>query len=183
MLPRRWSAGAVKLAIGGALLAIAAVIAVLVAFPRKAPLASVARPLAAAAAAVSLNPTPAPSAPSIAPVTPPPRAPAVSRPAEPEKTARTSPAPDRVMSKAAASRALHAISRKVARCRHGRFWGRGYATVVFANDGSVHDVLIDPPFSMTVAGRCVAQALGSAHVPAFDGRSAFYRLGFYIAPH
>jgi hypothetical protein len=86
------------------------------------------------------------------------------------------------MSKVAAGRALHAVTRKVARCRHGRFWGRGYATIVFASDGSVHQVLIDPPFSMTVAGRCVAQALSSVRVPAFDGRSPFYRLGFYIAP-
>jgi hypothetical protein len=70
--------------------------------------------------------------------------------------------------------------RQVARCRHGRFWGDGYATIAFANDGSVDHVLVDPPFSMTVTGKCVADALGSAHIQSFAGRTGYYRFHFYI---
>jgi hypothetical protein len=84
-------------------------------------------------------------------------------------------------SSALAKKALRAVSRKVARCRHGRFWGSGYATVVFANDGTVDQVLIDPPFSRTVAGQCVAKAMGSAHVPAFGAGSGLFRMRFYIS--
>jgi hypothetical protein len=85
-------------------------------------------------------------------------------------------------SRAAAKRAIHPAVRQVARCRHGRFWGNGYATVVFTNDGSVDHVLVDPPFSMTVTGKCVADALGAARMEPFAGRVAYYRLRFYIAP-
>jgi hypothetical protein len=76
---------------------------------------------------------------------------------------------------------MRALSRKVGRCRHGRFWGHGYSTIVFANDGSVDRVLIDPPFSRTVTGQCVAQALSSAHTGPFDGRTAYLRLHFFVA--
>jgi hypothetical protein len=74
------------------------------------------------------------------------------------------------------------VTRKVARCRRGRFWGNGYAYVSFGNDGSVDQVLVDPPFSMTVTGKCVADALGSAHMRTFAGRNGYYRFRFYIAP-
>jgi hypothetical protein len=80
-----------------------------------------------------------------------------------------------------AKKALRAMARKIARCRHGRFWGSGYATVVFANDGSVDQVLIDPPFSKTIAGKCVAKAMGAAKVPSFGTGSGLYRLRFYIS--
>jgi hypothetical protein len=70
----------------------------------------------------------------------------------------------------------------VAQCRHGRFWGNGYATVLFRGDGWVHQVLVDPPFSMTVTGKCVADALRSAHMHSFVGRNSYYRFRFYIAP-
>jgi hypothetical protein len=85
--------------------------------------------------------------------------------------------------RAAAQRAINAVTRRVARCRHGRFWGNGYATVAFTNDGSIDQVLVDPPFSMTVTGKCVADALGSAHMRSFGGRNGYYRFRFYIAPH
>jgi hypothetical protein len=85
-------------------------------------------------------------------------------------------------SRAAAQRAISSVTGKVRRCRHRRYWGNGYATVVFTNDGSVDRVLIDPPFSMTVTGKCVADALSHAHMRSFGGRKGYYRLRFYIAP-
>jgi hypothetical protein len=72
--------------------------------------------------------------------------------------------------------------RQVAQCRHGSNWGHGYATVAFANDGSVDRVLVDPPFSRTVTGKCVADALGAARIPSFAGYKGYYRFHFYIAP-
>src|SRR4029077_21112059 len=85
-------------------------------------------------------------------------------------------------SAAAARRAIHPVLRRVERCRRGHFWGNGYATIIFWNDGSVRQVLVDPPFSMTVAGKCVADALHGSHMPSFMGRTGYYRLRFYIAP-
>ena len=85
-------------------------------------------------------------------------------------------------SRAAAQHAISAVTGKVRRCRHRRYWGHGYATVVFASDGSVDRVFVDPPFSRTVTGKCVADALGLAHMRSFGGRSGYYRLRFYIAP-
>ena len=72
--------------------------------------------------------------------------------------------------------------RRISQCRHGRFWGNGYATVVFGSDGTVVRVLVDPPFSMTVTGKCVADALGVAHMRSFGGHKGYYRLRFYIGP-
>jgi hypothetical protein len=121
----------------------------------------------------------APVAPTV-PATP--EAPSVAtaeRAASPHAAAGKSKAR---FSRVAAQSAVHSATRKVARCRHGRFWGNGYATVVFANDGSVDHVLVDPPFSMTVTGKCVADALSSAHVRSFAGHNGYYRLRFYIAP-
>jgi hypothetical protein len=85
-------------------------------------------------------------------------------------------------SPAAAQHAIHSVVRRVERCRRGPFWGNGYATVMFRNDGSVHQVLVDPPYSMTVVGKCVADALHTARMPPFLGRVGYYRLRFYIAP-
>jgi hypothetical protein len=85
-------------------------------------------------------------------------------------------------SRADAQRAVHSVTRRVAQCRHGRFWGSGYATVVFRDDGRVQQVLVDPPFSMTIAGKCVADALRSTHMHSFIGRNGYYRFRFYIAP-
>jgi hypothetical protein len=79
--------------------------------------------------------------------------------------------------------ATRAVSRKVAHCRHGKFWGHGYATMAFANDGSVDRVLIDPPFSRTMTGKCVAEALNSVKTAPYDGRSGYLRMHFYVAPH
>jgi serine/threonine-protein kinase len=174
--------------LGGAALVLAAVLSVFVALPRRRPTAAaravprviVPTPPSAPApsrAAVAPSAAPTPIAPSVVPSGTPP----VVTHAEPARSARVAAPHTGRFSPAAARSALHAVSRKVARCRHARFWGNGYATVVFGGDGSVDHVLVDPPFSMTVAGRCVAEALSSARVPSFDGRSGFFRLRFYIA--
>ena len=75
-----------------------------------------------------------------------------------------------------------AVNGKARKCRHGRYWGHGYATVVFTTDGTVDKVLVDPPFARTVSGKCVADALSLAHMRSFGGNNAYYRLRFYIAP-
>jgi hypothetical protein len=183
--------------LAGAALMLAAVLSVFVALTRTrqtfagrvvAPVA-VPAPSSAPApslAASSIAPAVAPSlvAPPVVPSsTLPSSTPSVATSAAPSRSTRPAAAASHTghFSPAAARSALHATSRKVARCRHARFWGNGYATVLFANDGSVDQVLVDPPFSMTVAGQCVAQALSSARMPSFGGRSAFFRLRFYIA--
>jgi hypothetical protein len=118
----------------------------------------------------------------VAPVADPPPAAAVASPARSTSAHSASAPPLPRFSRAAAQRAINGVTRKVVRCRHGRFWGNGYATVAFANDGSVAQVLIDPPFSMTVTGKCVADALDSAHMRSFSGRNGYYRFRFYISP-
>jgi serine/threonine protein kinase len=141
---------------------------------------SVARPAVAPMAA----PAPAPVAPvAPAPVAPAPLATESVTPAERASTPHATTGKPKVrFSRVAAKTAVQSATRKVSRCRHGRFWGNGYATVVFASDGSVDQVLVDPPFSMTVTGKCVADALSSAHMRSFAGHNGYYRLRFYIAP-
>ena len=83
----------------------------------------------------------------------------------------------------AAQHAVSSVIGKVRKCRQGRgVWGSGWATVVFGSDGSVQRVLVDPPFSMTVTGKCVAVALSAAHMRSFAGHKGYDRVRFYIAP-
>jgi len=89
----------------------------------------------------------------------------------------------RHFSLAAAQRSVGSVISKVRKCRQGRgVWGFGWATVVFGSDGSVQRVLVDPPFSMTVTGKCVAEALSLAHTRSFVGHKGYDRVRFYIAP-
>ncbi len=63
-------------------------------------------------------------------------------------------------------------------------WGVAFATVTFANDGSVDHVAVGTPFAGTESATCVAEALGTAHLDPFGDRHAgviVYR--FYVAPH
>jgi eukaryotic-like serine/threonine-protein kinase len=83
---------------------------------------------------------------------------------------------------AAATRALDATSRTVAKCRLGKRWGTAMATVTFANDGSVSQVVVGPPFTRTPSGDCVADGLAAAHVKPFAGGSTPMVYRFYIAP-
>jgi serine/threonine-protein kinase len=151
---------------------------------------SVTPPTATAVAPVVASVAP-PAPVPVAPVAKAARTPAVAaRPVAPGVAAPARTASPRAaagaelphFSRAAAQRAINSVRGKVRRCRHGRFWGNGYATVVFGSDGSVDRVLVDPPFSRTVAGKCVADAFGLAHMRSFAGRDGYYRLRFYIAP-
>lgn len=80
----------------------------------------------------------------------------------------------------AAQRALLNVVGSVRKCRRGRSWGDGYATVIFGSDGSVKRVLVDPPFSMTVTGKCIADTLSHAHMRSFGDHKGYYRLHFYV---
>jgi len=192
---RRPSSRALRFGAGAAALAFAGIVVALFALARaRRP----AETRAAAPAAIAPSAVAAVAQPAVAPVAPPPAAyvaplaaPAAAAP--PAATVVASPArpvPPQTaagpslprFSRAAAQRAINGVTRKVARCRRGRFWGNGYAYVSFGNDGSVDQVLVDPPFSMTVTGKCVADALGSAHMRTFAGRNGYYRFRFYIAP-
>ena len=138
-----------------------------------------ATPLVPAAAA----PMPPPATPAVAPTVADPHPPAEVASEAPATIPHSATHASMIrFSPAAARRAIHPVLRRVERCRRGPFWGNGYATVVFWNDGSVRQVLVDPPFSMTVAGKCVADALHGAHMPSFMGRTGYYRLRFSIAP-
>jgi serine/threonine-protein kinase len=150
--------------------------------------ASVTPPTATATATAVAPPTPAPVA-SLAKAAPTP--PVAARPVAPGIAAAPMHAaaiPHAVVRPAllhfsylAAQRALLSVTGKVRKCRRGRTWGDGYATVIFGSDGSVKRVLVDPPFSMTVTGKCVADALGLAHMRSFGDHKGYYRLHFYIA--
>jgi serine/threonine-protein kinase len=199
-----WSSRTFRLSVGAAALALALVAVVFAALPKKhatsATAAAIASVVPSAAAVVPstvtsvARPAVAPVAPAAAPVAavatavvapavaPPPPVAAVAPP-ERATTSHAAPAPPLPrFSRAAAQRAINGVIRKVSRCRHGHFWGNGYATVAFANDGSIAQVLVDPPFSMTVTGKCVADSIDRAHMQSFSGRKGYYRFRFYIAP-
>jgi serine/threonine-protein kinase len=196
LVRHRRSARALRWGVGAAALVFVSIVAALFAHSRARPpsnaVAAVPAPIAPSAVTAVARPAVAPiAAPAPAPVAPFAMAPvaptASATPAAPSvaPAERASPhagKPKARFSRVAAESAIHSATRKVARCRHGRFWGNGYAIVIFANDGSVDHVLVDPPFSMTVTGKCVADALSSAHVRSFAGHNAYYRFRFYIAP-
>jgi hypothetical protein len=81
-----------------------------------------------------------------------------------------------------AKRALDSTKRDLAKCRHGKAWGYGLATVTFATDGSVDKVALAPPLAGTQTGECAGGALESAHIAPFAGapRSVTYK--FYVSP-
>ena len=192
------SSRTLRLRVGAAALALAGIVAglLVLARPRHPPATLAAGPAPTAPSAMTTLPRPAvaPAEPiaaapgaalaaaAVAPaVAPPPAAPAVV-PDVRATSAHSATGPIVRFSWADAQRAVHSVKRRMSQCRHGRFWGNGYATVEFSNDGRVHRVLVDPPYSMTVTGKCVADALGSAHVRSFVGHDGYYRFRFYIAP-
>jgi eukaryotic-like serine/threonine-protein kinase len=151
------------------------------------------RPSGARAAIVPAAPVPAmavaspPIAPSVpAAVAPPPVAsfapvvPSVPAAVAPSAAERPQTESSARFSRASAKRAIAPALRDVSQCRRGKLWGPGEATVVFTNDGAVDRVLVDPPFSMTVVGKCVADALAATQVPSFAGRHGYYRFRFYV---
>ena len=186
------------LRVGVAALALAGVVAVLFAVAKarrpserlgatleaaRAPGATtVARPAAAPVPPPAAQPVAALAAAPLAPAVadPPAAADAVSAP-ETSHSRPSTRAPLVRFSGTAAQHAVQAVKRRMERCRRGPFWGNGYATVAFWNDGAVHQVLVDPPFSMTLAGKCIADALRTVHMPSFTGRTGYYRFRFSIA--
>jgi hypothetical protein len=70
---------------------------------------------------------------------------------------------------AAARRALEKTKHDLGKCRRGRVYGHGSATVTFANDGSVDRVAVGPPMAGTPTGDCAADALSSVRVAPFSG--------------
>jgi serine/threonine protein kinase len=82
----------------------------------------------------------------------------------------------------AARRALDAVSGDVTRCRRGGAWGVSQAKVTFANDGSVSQVFVGPPFGGTPTGQCVKDTMGAVQVPPFAGDPAVFMAQFYVAP-
>ena len=192
LVRRRSPSRALRLGVGAAALAFAGIVAALVALPRarrmrEAPAATIAS-IVPSSVAVTARPAVAAVAPPAAvpdvpalPVAPVAPVAAVASAARAASQHAAAGAPIPRFSPAAAQRTINSVVHQVARCRRGKFWGNGYATVVFTNDGSVDRVLVNPPFSMTVTGKCVADALGSKHMRPFAGRIGYYRFRFYIA--
>jgi serine/threonine protein kinase len=192
------SSRTLRLRVGAAALAFAGIVAglLVLAHPRRPPatlaagppptalsaMTTVSRPAVAPVEPIAAAPGAALAVAAVAPaVAPPPAAPAVV-PDVRATSAHSATGPIVRFSWADAQRAVHSVKRRLSQCRHGRFWGSGYATVEFSNDGRVQRVLVDPPYSMTVTGKCVADALGSTHVGSFVGHDGYYRFRFYIAP-
>jgi hypothetical protein len=125
-------------------------------------------PPASAEASASAAEPAASAAPSGAPVEPSPSA-------SPAAPAATTP-----FSVSAAKRALDATSHDVAKCRRGKLWGVGSATVTFANDGTVSHVAVGAPFRGTPGGDCVDETLTAVHVAPFAGKPANLNYRFFV---
>jgi hypothetical protein len=123
----------------------------------------------------AVQPLPPPPTASAAPPAPPPPPPA----AAPEPTAPPPPAAGPFKA-ATAKRALDVTSREVARCRKGKTWGTAFATVTFANDGTVSHVDVGAPFRGTPSGACVAEGLGAATIPPFSGGPGTVVYRFFV---
>jgi len=103
-------------------------------------------------------------------------------PAQPEPPAPApSPAPTRLFNAYAARRALDGTSGNVLSCRRGKKWGVALATVTFANDGSVRQVVVGVPFTGTPTGECVAEDLSAARIPPFAGKEGVVVYQFFVA--
>jgi hypothetical protein len=128
-------------------------------------------------------PVPTAAAPAPSPPTPIPTAAAASSPPpatsapEPEAPPQNLPA----FSAPAARHALDATSRDVAKCRRGKIWGVGAATVTFASDGTVSNVALGTPFRGTPAGECAATEMSAAHVPPFGAKQGTLVYKFFVA--
>jgi hypothetical protein len=81
-----------------------------------------------------------------------------------------------------AKRTLDSKRRELAKCRRGKAWGYGLATVTFANDGSVDKIALAPPFAGTHTGECATDTLAAARIAPFAGGSRSVPYKFYVAP-
>ena len=135
------------------------------------------------ASIASASAAPAPPTPpaSSTPLAPPPST-AVASVAS---TTPAPPAPEPAVSdhfpSSAARQALDAVSGEITRCRRGKVWGIGTATVTFANDGTVAHVDVSVPFTGTSTATCVAEAVRTAHVGAFAGKPGVVPYRFFVA--
>jgi hypothetical protein len=81
-----------------------------------------------------------------------------------------------------AKRALDSKRQELAKCRRGKAWGYGVATVTFANDGYVDKIALAPPLVGTQTGECARSALVTARIAPFAGTSHSLAYKFYVAP-
>ncbi len=82
----------------------------------------------------------------------------------------------------AAERALGATAKAVARCRHGKVFGHGQASVTFGGDGAVTECVVSGRFADTPAGACVAAALSAVQAAPFGGGPQTVVHSFDVAP-
>jgi hypothetical protein len=82
----------------------------------------------------------------------------------------------------AAEHALGATAKAVARCRHGKVFGHGQATVTFGGDGAVTGCVVSGRFTDTPAGACVVAALSGVHAAPFAGEPQTVVHNFEVAP-
>ncbi len=133
------------------------------------------------AAVVPPAPPPVASAASAAPPAPP--APPPVPPAPPtvaQEPSSPPPAEAGPFKAVTARRALDVTSREVAKCRKGKTWGTAFATVTFANDGTVSHVDVGAPFRGTPSGACVADGLSAATIPPFGGAQGTVVYRFFV---
>jgi hypothetical protein len=103
-------------------------------------------------------------------------------PQEPSEPAVVASPPSNPLDREAALRALDRKWRAIAKCRRGKAFGKETTTITFAEDGSVHDVVLGPLFDGTPTGQCVAGVLSKVHVSRFDGGPAAIDYRVYVAP-
>ncbi len=82
----------------------------------------------------------------------------------------------------AAERALGATAKAVARCRYGKVFGHGQASVTFGGDGTVIQCVVSGRFKDTPAGACVMAALSAVHAAPFAGGPQTVVHPFDVAP-
>jgi serine/threonine protein kinase len=100
---------------------------------------------------------------------------------EPAPIAPSAPTSNNPFNRDLALRALDKKWRDVAKCRRGKTSGKGWTTVTFAEDGSVKDVVVGPPFFGTPTGQCIADTLANVHVQAFTGDPPAIDYRVYVA--
>jgi hypothetical protein len=82
----------------------------------------------------------------------------------------------------AAEQALGTTAKVVARCRYGKVFGRGQATVTFGSGGAVTRCVLSARFKDTAAGSCVMTALSAVRTAPFDGGPQTVLHPFEVAP-
>jgi serine/threonine-protein kinase len=126
--------------------------------------------LASGAVEAPVVSTPGPGVDTTAPPSPATTPPAVAASVQAPAAAQSdSTAQQPVFAAAAARRALEKKKHDLGKCRRGRVYGHGSATVTFANDGSVDRVAVGAPMAGTPTGDCAADALSTVRVAPFSG--------------